>query len=266
MATITSISTQKRAGRYNVYLDGKFSFAVDERTLIRFGLSKGMELDQSRIDEIQTDDAHAKALGQALNYISHQARTEQQVDRFLMGKDYDEQTSASVIAELIDLHYLDDAEYARRFVAESINKGDRGPRGVRQWLNQRGVSNDDIEEALRDYDQDQAITVATQIAEKAFAHPGSKSAHAQTQAVHQKLMQKGFDSEVISIVLADVQPEEDEEREDTLLREAAEKAWRQKRGVDPFKRGQKVKQQLYRKGFDLDAIDRVLDEIKGAES
>ena len=266
MAEITSIATQKKPGRYNIFLDGKYAFAVDERTLIRFGLSKGMELDQSRVEEIQTDDNHAKALGQALNYISHQARTEQQVDRYLMGKDYDEQTSAAVIAELIDLHYLDDAEYARRFVAESISKGDRGPRGVRQWLTQRGVSNDDIEEALAAYDQEQAITVASQLAEKAFAHPGSKSQHALVQAVHQKLMQKGFDSEVIQIVLAEVQPEEDEAREDDLLRAAAEKAWRQKRGLDAFKRAQKVKQQLYRKGFDLDAIDRVLHEIKAAES
>ncbi|MDY3702578.1 MAG: recombination regulator RecX, partial [Limosilactobacillus coleohominis] len=52
---ITKIEAQKRKGRYNVYLDGKFAFPVAESVLIKFRLMKGVELDADQIAAITTD-------------------------------------------------------------------------------------------------------------------------------------------------------------------------------------------------------------------
>lgn len=265
MPTITSIASQKKPGRYNVYLDGKYAFAVDEGTLIRFGLSKGKELSQPEIENLERDDGRARALGQALNYISHQARSEHQVRQFLSGKDVEDEIIELVVAELGDLHYLDDAAYAKRFVAENLASGDRGPNTVRSWLAQRGIDGNTIEDALVAYSEDDELRIATDIAEKFLAHPGSKSHGALVQALRQRLMQKGFSSDVASNAITAVDVEPDAERENELLVQAAEKAWRQKRGLDEQTRLMKVKQQLYRKGFNLDDINGVLDLIAVSE-
>lgn len=262
MATITSIASQKKPGRYNVYLDDKYAFAVDEGTLIRFGLSKGKELSQDDVDDLQRDDGRARALGQALNYISHQARTEHQIRVFLAGKDVDDEIIELVVAELTDLRYLDDANYARRFVAENLASGDRGPGGVRSWLSQRGIDANTIEDALDDYSEDDAISLATAIATKFLAHPGSKSHGALVQSLRQRLMQKGFSRDTASAAIAAADEAPDEARENELLMKAAEKAWRQKRGSDARTRRMKAKQQLYRKGFNLDDIDAALDQVE----
>lgn len=261
MVMITSITTQKKPGRYNLYLDGQFAFAVADRTLIRFGLAKGLTLTPEQVAAIQQDDVRAKALAQALNYLSHQARTVHQVHQFLADKEVDTPGIEAVIAELVSLHYLDDAEYARRFVTESISRGDRGPQAVRQWLRQRGVTDNDIEDALDAYDEDAQMVAARRLAAKGFAHPGSKSLETLKQTVIRQLRQKGFDTEIVMAAVAVELPEPDEEREQSLLEAAAEKAWRQKKGADAYTRRQKVKQALYRKGFDLDAIDAVLDNL-----
>ena len=37
---ITSITAQKRPGRFNVFLDGNYAFSVSEDVLVKFQLSK----------------------------------------------------------------------------------------------------------------------------------------------------------------------------------------------------------------------------------
>ena len=49
MAKISKIEAQKRKGRYNIYLDGKYAFPVAESVLIQFRLMKGTELDEKQI-------------------------------------------------------------------------------------------------------------------------------------------------------------------------------------------------------------------------
>ena len=46
MPTITKITTQtKRTDRYNIFIDEKYSFSVDEDVLLKFQLKKGKEID-----------------------------------------------------------------------------------------------------------------------------------------------------------------------------------------------------------------------------
>ena len=54
---ITSITAQKRPGRFNVFLDGNYAFSVSEEVLVKFQLAKGKELDSADLEEIfEADD------------------------------------------------------------------------------------------------------------------------------------------------------------------------------------------------------------------
>ena len=57
-------------------------------------------------------------------------------------------------------------------------------------------------------------------------------------------------------------PQPDLEQEDELLAKEAAKAWRryEKRVPTDYERRLKVKQTLYRKGFDLDEVEHWLNE------
>ena len=69
MQVITKIGRQKHnQERYNIYLNEQYAFAVDEGTLIKFGLQKGKVLEQIEIDEIQYEDEIAKAFNKALTF------------------------------------------------------------------------------------------------------------------------------------------------------------------------------------------------------
>ena len=91
MKVITKIGRQKNnPERYNIYLDETYAFAVDEGTLIKFGLMKGKSLEQFDIDEIVYEDEIAKAFNKALNFLSYQMRSEQEVRKKLLSNEYGE--------------------------------------------------------------------------------------------------------------------------------------------------------------------------------
>lgn len=46
------ITAQKKAGRYNVFLNGEYAFPISEETFIHFRLSKGMEITGALLEEI----------------------------------------------------------------------------------------------------------------------------------------------------------------------------------------------------------------------
>lgn len=62
MPFITKISAQKKnTERFNIFLDEKYAFSVDADVLVKFELTKGKELDDLEIIEIQYGDEVKKA-------------------------------------------------------------------------------------------------------------------------------------------------------------------------------------------------------------
>ncbi|WP_288947343.1 RecX family transcriptional regulator, partial [uncultured Leuconostoc sp.] len=126
MKKITKIATQKQAGRYSIDLDNVFAFGVAESVLIKYGLAKGRELDDALIAQIKYDDAIAKALNTALNYLGHALRTEKQIRQKLSDQQVTETIQDAVLARLKELGYVDDFNYAKHYVATKKRLSPKG--------------------------------------------------------------------------------------------------------------------------------------------
>lgn len=69
MPVITRIGRQKNNNeRYNLYLDEKYAFSLDEAVLIKYQLSKGKVIEEFTLDEIVFDDEVRKAFNKAINF------------------------------------------------------------------------------------------------------------------------------------------------------------------------------------------------------
>ena len=71
MPIITKVSSQKRPGRYNIFLDGKYAFSASEQTVAEYVLLKGQELTPEKIAEVKQYDADAKATNLASRYLNY---------------------------------------------------------------------------------------------------------------------------------------------------------------------------------------------------
>ncbi|MEO0557571.1 MAG: RecX family transcriptional regulator [Bacteroidota bacterium] len=147
--TITRIVRQKKdPDRASVFLDDAFAFGLAVDLVIDAGLRKGMPLSAMRQRELLVRQETFAAKAAALRYVSHRARTTDEVRRSLLQKGFAEPIVEDTVADLDRLGLLDDAAYARQYAASRFNGPGYGPARIRQDLIRRGVGRRDIDDAL----------------------------------------------------------------------------------------------------------------------
>ncbi|WP_119326995.1 recombination regulator RecX [Companilactobacillus musae] len=252
MAKVTKIQAQKRKGRYNVYLDGKYAFPVAETTLIEFRLMNETELTDSQIKEIQDRENVNKAYGDAVNYLSYQLRTKKEIKDYLYKKEYHRDAVDDVIQRLENLHYLDDESYAKSFINTQLRTTANGPKIIEQKMIQKGVPNDIVQNKILDIDQDILVENATDFAKKQVRKQKRASFKQMLTKIKQSLYQKGFNNEVIEIVLNNLDLEPDEDEELAKLKVLVNKVQHR------YDKPEKLIHYLMTKGYHFDEIKRVL--------
>ncbi|CAH1852816.1 RecX family transcriptional regulator [Convivina intestini] len=260
MPKITKIATQKRVGRYNVEIDGRFAFGLMESTLVKYGLVKNRELTSELIAAIKHDDQVARALKMALDYLGPTIRTVHQVKERLLNKEIDADIVAEVIEQLLAQQYLDDADYVQHFIATKKIINPKGPLIVAQELKRAGVAENLIQEGLVAYSISDQIEIATKIIDNAQRSYQRESSYGRKQKLIKLLMTKGFAYEIAQQVLANHDWQVDTEQEKLNISRQVEKLTHRYRNETPSARNYRIKQQLYAKGYQGDLIDWALSD------
>lgn len=258
---VTKIEAQKRPGRYNVYVDDHYAFPISEEVMLRYRVFKGSEITTELAKELESADNESKAWDAALTYLSYQQRTEKEIRAYLVKKEVPEAFHDHVVDRLKAQRLLDDAQYAVSYVRTMKRTSDKGPSVIRRQLTQRGVQASLIETALHsEYSPSEQLDQVMTLIEKLKRQYRKQTPTLQRQKVHQRLMEKGFSGDVIASGLAETEFSMDQDLANELLDAQAQKLWRRYASKAPRERQLKVRQALYRKGFESDAISRWLAE------
>ena len=256
---ITKITTQRRKGRYNIYLDDVYAFAVDEGLLVKHLLRKGMEISPQKQIELEEEDESKKAYQRSLVYLQYGLRSEKEVRDDLISKDF-EANADDVIDILIDQRLINDKEYAKSYTRTAANLNRKGPRVIDRELVKKGIKESDRLEAMEEYSFEQQLENALYLGEKVITRSSRRSSRETQQKVREYLMQKGFQSDVINETLPQLNTEKDEEDEMAALEQHGEKAWRRYRKEDKYKRIQKTKANLFQKAYPMELITQYIDK------
>lgn len=256
---ITKIETQKRAGRYNVYLNDKYAFAVSEEVLIRYRLAKGLEIDDGLEKEIVASDDVSKLYSRSLDYLSHQLRAESEVREKLSGISENQNAIDEVIQRLNDEKLIDDQNYADSYVRTMIMTSDKGPSVIRRNLKSKKISDQIIEDSVAQFSDDQLKENASKLAEKQFKHYHNQPFKMRMQKVRQSLMIKGFSTDLINRVFDDLDFDENQDDEQQNLDNAAHKIWQRNRKYDQKERIFRTKKSLFQKGFDSSDVNNWIE-------
>lgn len=259
MPIITKISTQKRKGRYNIFIDNEYAFSVSERTLAEKRLLKGTELNNEDIEEIKKAEADSHAIQLAMSYLSYQPRSVYEVLEYLNKHEISQDASQTAVQNLIELNYLNDNNFARLFIKNNLRVGKDGPRAVDRKLKQKGLAADVIQEALYEIEDEEWVDAGLRVVHSLIHQAGKLSYKEIKQKVLTKLRAHGFDQELGELVLEKLDIEKDEDEQIEALKKQGSKAWRRYRKDEDFKRKQKVKRYLFQHGFSSGEIDSFLN-------
>lgn len=210
MPTITKIEPQKRLpDRFNIYVDGVYSFAVSLEVLMTFHLKEKMELTLEQIEKLVSEENLTKIYTKALGFISYQIRTKKEIkDKLqkLVSKSIEDATNradviSKVLQRLEDAQFIDDANYARLYVQNALTlKQVPSKQKVSMFLRKKGIANAIIEDNLLYYSPENELDGAKTIFLKKLKQLGGAAALSDPKIkskVWRFLAGKGYSSDVV---------------------------------------------------------------------
>lgn len=148
---ITAIKQQvKRADRYSIYVDDKYSFSLSDGALLETRLVPGQELTEAEIKELKQKSADDKVYSLALRYVAMRSRSRYELETYLKRKDADPPLVDTILNRLQGYGYVNDDAFARNWVENRRLLKPVSRRRLMMELKQKKVSEDIIRTVLED--------------------------------------------------------------------------------------------------------------------
>lgn len=189
LVKITDIKQQvKNHERYSIYVDDKFSFGLSELALMNSGLRIGKELTPAELAELKDTAKADKAYNQALGLIARRPRSEWEVRDYYKRKEYDPELIDQLVQRLYASKWLNDEEFARRWVENRRLLKSTSKRRLHQELKAKRVPDAAISKALSEDETDERVVLQELVARKR-----KQSRYQDDQKLMAYLMRQGFD-------------------------------------------------------------------------
>lgn len=190
MDVITEI--RKERGRYRVTVSESDEFLVPVSLMRERPLAEGQPIDVEEYDNWLMLRQYRHALDRAVAYLASRARSRREVEQKLQQAGYRPCTVEMVLYKLEREKLLDDADFAMQWVEARSNRK-LGRSRIAQELRRKGIAADEAEAALETIDDDDQLSGAIALAEKAAARikPGEDPRKAMNR-IHAMLARRGY--------------------------------------------------------------------------
>jgi regulatory protein len=215
---ITRIETQKRhPGRKSIYADDAFLIGVSVETLLRAGLRVGDTLTEAQLRAMQENEGILAAKSAAHRFLGVRPRSEREIRDKLREKEFTPEQIQSVVADLTRAGLVNDAEFARSMIRNSLAVRPVGELTIRRKLLLLGVARPVVDDAIHDVYRARdpsavALTVARQFLKRKSHSARNRDPRTEQQRLIAFLSRRGFAWPVIQNVLQSlkVKPEDDQ--------------------------------------------------------
>ena len=199
---ITSIEKQKKKGRYNIFLNGEFSFGAYEDTILKFALRKGDDLPEEKITEIKDFDEFNYGKTASYRLLSYRQRSEKEIKDKLKEKKISPENIGKVIDKLKDLKFIDDKTFAKNYITDQINKKPAGRTFLKYKLLQKGIDKTTSEETIKvNYTEEKELNNAVLLVSKYSKKVRGTTEQDKKRKCYQYLLSRGFTYDVASQAL-----------------------------------------------------------------
>lgn len=164
---ITKIEAQvKTRGRYSVFVDDIFEFGISELGLIHTGIHIGQELSELDLIVLKNKAQTDKIYNLALGLIARRPRSKWELEDYLKRKDVIEPEAAEIISRLDSNGYINDEDFARRWVESRRLLKPISKRKLSLELRTKRIKDDVIKKILSEDETNELEVLKQEIARK----------------------------------------------------------------------------------------------------
>ena len=186
--------------RVVIRLSGGRFFAIPEEAAA--GLEVGLELADADIDRLAGIDQYFRGREKAMRMLAIRGRSRREIDDALRALGVRDTVRAGIVRELEESGLVDDARFAREFVAVKKDARRVGPHRLRHDLAKLGLTRAVVDAALTGFGADEQERMARALVERQVgsAPPSEKT----VRRVIAMLRRKGYDYAVVNRVAYDL--------------------------------------------------------------
>lgn len=196
---ITDIKAQvKTAGRYSIFVDGRYSFSLSDTALLDEGVKIGQELDVAEVKRLRQVSSDDKLYGNTLRYVAMRPRSEWEVRTYLQRKNSPAPLAEQILNKLSLDGALDDVKFAEAWVRSRRLLRPTSKRKLQQELRAKHVGDEVIRQALQEESGNEQSALQELITKKR-----KQSRYQDDIKLTQYLLRQGFNYEDIKSALAE---------------------------------------------------------------
>lgn len=195
---ISNISFEKK--KFLVSFDNGEEIKISEDTLVNFGLYKGQEIEEDFVENLKFEDEKSEALLLSYKFLQRN-KTKQQLVDYLYKNKIQRDIIDIILPILEEKKYLNDEDYARRYLSDALNIKKYGKIKTRYMLMSKGIDKKLIEKVMEDYDYELEYTNALELIEKRISKDETDPKI--INSAKNYLQGRGFEFEIINFTLDD---------------------------------------------------------------
>lgn len=193
---ISNISFEKK--KFKISFDSLDEIKISEDTLVNFGLYKGQEVDEDFVEKLKFEDEKSEALLLSYKFLQRNKTKKQLLDHLYKNK-ISREIIDLIIPILEEKKYLNDEDYAKRYLRDAMNIKKYGKIKIRYMLMSKGIDKKTVEDAMENYDYELEYENALELLEKRISK--NESDPKKIYSAKNYLQGRGFEFEIINFTV-----------------------------------------------------------------
>ena len=241
---------------YMVVFDNELSLKLYDDVIIKYNLLVNKILDDTRLTEIIEYNDYLLGYYKAIKYIMKKLRSEKEVRVFLEKMGINKSDIEQLIIKLRKDGYINESSYLKAFINDQINLSLNGPDKIRDSLKKQGFSYEVIDDYLDNFADEWIIRIEKLVSKKIKLNHNLGKNKLKNKIIND-LINIGYKKYDIMMVL-----DKFEFDDGTIIKKEYNKALRKFEQKYKDNLNYKIKDYLYKKGFDLNEIERVMNNYE----
>ncbi len=237
-------------GLYKVDLEDGAVLSLYEEVILKYNLLLTKDVSDDIKDEMFDYNLECEVYYVALNNIKARAKSEYDLRKYLLNKDYPDNLINKAIDKLISQGYLNDRSYVKSFINSQIITSSNGPLKIERELLDKKIDYNIICEELEIFTEEEQLNKIDKIIRKMIKSNHTRGGIVLKQKIFNDLKNYGYDISIINRIIDDYDFNNGED--DIAKREYDKLYTKYSRKYSGAELERKIREKLYLKGLKYD--------------
>ena len=243
--------------KYKIYIDGE-SFLTYDNVILDNDLLYKKDIDVKIYNKLISDTKYYDVYNKTVKYILKKKRSEKEIGEYLTKLEVGEKDRDKIINKLRDIRLINDIEYCKSYINDKVYLSKNGINKIKIDLLEQNIPIEIIEEELNKIDKEIINgRLERLIIKKINSNKKYSNSHLK-QKILIEMINLGYEKQSILNII-----DNNLENENQIIKREFDKLYlRLKVKYEGFELENKLKQKLLSKGFNLEDVNKLLQEKK----